>query len=121
MVIAAAEGPRIDGFAIMQFGDVRAHLVLLAVRPEQRRRGVGRQLVAWLIASARTAGLESVHLELRAGNDAARRFYRALGFAETLLVPGYYGGKEAALRMLRLLRTSGVPAFVWQPPRWPAS
>jgi ribosomal-protein-alanine N-acetyltransferase len=100
----------------MEFGDDRAHLVLLAVQPRHRRNGVGRQLVEWLLESARTAGIESVHLELRASNEAARRFYRALGFAETVLMPRYYGGREAAMRMIRLLRAPGPLPLAWRPP-----
>ena len=111
----------INGFAIMEFGDERAHLVLLAVRPSHRRSGVGRRLVEWLLESARTSGIASIHLELRACNDAARRFYRAMGFYETVLVPGYYrsgeGRKEGALRMLRVLRVPGPLPAAWQPPR----
>ena len=65
--------------------------------------------------------MASIHLELRAGNDAARRFYRAMGFYETVLVPGYYRGgegrKEGALRMLRVLRVPGAVAYTWRPPR----
>lgn len=116
VTLVACERDRIIGFAIMEFGDDRAHLVLLAVRPGQRRRGVGRALLEWLLDSARTAGIASVHLELRASNEAARAFYRALGFTETLLVPGYYRGREAALRMLRLLRAPGAAPFTWRPP-----
>lgn len=116
VVLVACEHALVTGFAIMEFGDERAHLVLLAVRPAHRRRGVGRGLLEWLLESARTAGVASVHLELRAGNEAARGFYRALGFAETLLVPGYYCGREAALRMLRVLRAPGPAPFTWRPP-----
>ena len=32
------------GFAIMELGDERAHLVLLAVRPSHRRLGIGQRL-----------------------------------------------------------------------------
>ncbi len=71
----ARERPALAGFAIMDFGDERAHLVLLAVQPTQRRCGIGRRLVEWLMESALTAGMASVHLELRADNEAARRFY----------------------------------------------
>jgi ribosomal-protein-alanine N-acetyltransferase len=116
VVLVACERELVVGFAIMEFGEERAHLVLLAVRPAHRRRGIGRGLMEWLIESARTAGMASVHLELRAGNEAARGFYRALGFSETLLVPGYYRGREAALRMLRLLRAPGPAPFTWRPP-----
>jgi len=111
----AIERGRIAGFALMEFGEERAHLALLAVRPAERRRGVGRLLVEWLVASARVAGIASLHLELRAGNVAARGFYRALGFDETIVVPGYYRGREAALRMIRVLRAAGPVPYTWRP------
>lgn len=120
---AAAHGPSrgaITGFAIMELGDERAHLVLLAVRPSHRRLGIGQRLLEWLLESARVAGMASIHLELRSANDAARRFYRAMGFYETVLVPGYYRGegrKEGALRMLRVLRAPGPVPYTWRPPR----
>ena len=126
LAAVACEGAKhakgtITGFAIMDFGDERAHLVLLAVRPSHRRMGVGQRLFEWLLESARTAGMASIHLELRAGNDAARRFYRSMGFYETVLVPGYYRGgegrKEGALRMLRVLRAPGPVPYTWRPPR----
>lgn len=110
----------ISGFAIMEIGEERAHLVLLAVRPSHRRLGIGQRLLDWLLESARVAGMASVHLELRAGNEAARRFYRAMNFHETVLVPGYYRGearKEGALRMLRVLRAPGPVPYTWRPPR----
>ena len=117
---AGARGA-LTGFAIMELGDERAHLVLLAVRPSHRRLGIGQHLLEWLLESARIAGMASIHLELRAGNDAARRFYRAMGFYETVLVPGYYrsgeGRKEGALRMLRVLRVPGPVPYTWRPPR----
>jgi ribosomal-protein-alanine N-acetyltransferase len=112
----AGEKPGIAGFAIMDFGDERAHLVLLAVQPVLRRRGVGRRLVDWLMESAVAAGMASVHLELRADNEAARRFYRALGFSETVLMPRYYNGREAAMRMVRVLRAPGPLPLGWRPP-----
>lgn len=112
----ARERPPLAGFAIMDFGDERAHLVLLAVQPTQRRHGIGRRLVEWLMESALTAGMASVHLELRADNAAARRFYRALGFSETVLMPRYYDGREAAMRMIRVLRAPGPLPLSWRPP-----
>jgi ribosomal protein S18 acetylase RimI-like enzyme len=54
--------------------------------------------------------MASVHLELRAGNRSAIDFYRALGFSQTLLVSGYYQGRENALRMIRVLRPPQMPA-----------
>jgi len=35
---------------------------------------------------------------------------------ETLRVPRYYRGREAAVRMIRLLRNPTQPLPAWQPP-----
>jgi ribosomal protein S18 acetylase RimI-like enzyme len=104
LVLTARDAERLAGFAIMQFGEERAHLSLLAVRPDYRRQGVARRLLEWLTASALTAGIASIHLELRETNPGARRFYLNLGFAETVRIPGYYRGRETAVRMLREIR-----------------
>ena len=103
--LVARDGQHVVGFAIMQFGDERAHLVLLAVRPTHQRTGIARRLLHWLFESAVVAGMASVHVELRVTNEAAFAFYRAMGFAPTLQVEGYYRGRESAVRMLRMLRS----------------
>ena len=73
-------------------------------------------MLAWLLESATVAGISSLHVELRAGNTAARRLYRSVGFVETLRLPGYYRGRESALRMIRMLRAPGGATVSWQPP-----
>lgn len=104
VAVVAGDGPRIEGFALMHFGDDEAHLVLLCVRPARQRRGVGRRLAGWLLESARVAGIAAIGLELRADNAAAWAFYRRLGYTETRLVPAYYEGRFAARRMVLQLR-----------------
>ncbi len=102
-VVVARRDRRIGGFAIMHFGDEIAHLNLLAVAPEYRRRGLGRQLIDWLTATAVEAGVFRINLELRTQNDTACAFYESLGFARGNVIQGYYQGREAALRMSRCL------------------
>ena len=102
-LVACDDHTGLAGFAIMKFGDERAHLVLLAVRPAHRRHGVGRRMIEWLVASALTAGIAVLSLELRAGNGVAREFYRAMGFSETISIADYYRGGEPAIRMVRAL------------------
>ena len=104
VTLVARSGESLAGFGIMKFGDERAHLVLLAVQPQYQRRGIARRLIQWLVESAAIAGVASIHVELRAQNTVAYAFYRAIGFAETLRLPGYYSGRETAIRMLRMLR-----------------
>lgn len=115
LTLVACDRLGLAGFASMQFGDERAHLLLLAVRPRNQRQGVARRLMQWLLASAQVAGMAELSLELRAGNQAARDFYRAMDFCDGSLVSGYYQNRESALRMVRVLRHRGAIAE-WQPP-----
>lgn len=101
MALVASDGAGVQGYAVMQFGERGAHLVLLAVRPARQRQGIGARLIDWLHRSAEVAGLGAIELEVRADNRPAQAFYRRLGFVETRLLPRYYDGRIAARRMRR--------------------
>jgi len=101
VVLTAKESEEMIGFAIMQFGEDRAHLNLFAVVPAARRHGVGRRMLTWLHESAKTAGTFRIDLELRAENIVARRFYLGLGYAECGYTRNYYSGQEDAVHMTR--------------------
>ena len=94
-VVVAECGADLAGFGIMKYLDDDAHLLLFAVRPEYRRRGVGSGLVTWLESTATTAGIELIFLETRATNTAAREFYAARGYRELATLPRYYGSEDA--------------------------
>ena len=102
-VVVARREQHIAAFAIMHFGDEVAHLNLLAVAPEHRRQGLGRQIMRWLTETAIEAGVFRINLELLTRIEPARIFYERLGFDELGVVQGYYQGREAALRMSRRL------------------
>ena len=103
IAIIARTGKKMSGFGLMYFGDESAHLNLLAVEPAYRRRRIGYDMVRWLEESCSVAGILSVSLEVRANNVAAIRFYQTLGYAKGELIPQYYCGQEAALRMTHRL------------------
>ena len=94
-VVVAECGADLAGFGIMKYLDDDAHLLLFAVKPEYRRRGVGSGLVTWLESTATTAGIELIFLETRATNTAAREFYAARGYRELATLPRYYGSEDA--------------------------
>ncbi len=110
--------PRIAGFAIMSFGEERAHLALLAVRPSHQRRGLARRMLDVARRVRAHGGRDQrLHVELRATNAAAFALYRAARASRRpLRVPGYYRGREAAIRMMRVLRVPYAPLPAWQPP-----
>jgi|SRR5581483_810344 len=100
------QGGSLLAFGIMRYDEQTAHLLLLAVHPARRRRGMAAALVGWLEAVARTAGIERIRVETRAGSDAARAFYRSRGYAETERIAGYYRGVEDAMRLEKNLHAA---------------
>jgi ribosomal-protein-alanine N-acetyltransferase len=116
MVLVAEVEGHVIGFSILNVGDTRAHLSLLAVNRSHQRCGIASHMLKWLEESALVAGIETIDLELRAINIAAQDFYRALGFREAGYTPRYYGGVETALRMSRDIRRR-IPDPVTSPLR----
>ena len=79
------------------------HITLVAVAPEQRRRGLGRQVLEELLAVARHQGAQHATLEVATTNGAAVALYRSLGFRDAGLRRGYYrNGDDALIQWLRL-------------------
>ncbi|MGI9206155.1 MAG: ribosomal protein S18-alanine N-acetyltransferase [Woeseiaceae bacterium] len=103
MVLVASTEGELQGFAIMKFGDLEAHLFLLAVDPKSRRNGIGTRLVHWLERSCETAGVENIRLEVRASNSQAQKFYEKLDYKRTGRIAAYYDGRETAVVMSRSL------------------
>jgi ribosomal-protein-alanine N-acetyltransferase len=102
-VAVAVDGATLLGFGIMQYADEEAHLLLLAVDPRHRRKGVGTVLLGWLEAVAREAGIRRVLLECRRDNEGARNFYGSLGFHERRIVRRMYSGVEDGIRLEKWL------------------
>jgi [ribosomal protein S18]-alanine N-acetyltransferase len=103
-VLVARTDDHVAGFAIMRYGDEVARLELFGVAHLYRRMGIGRRLHAWLEKCALVAGIAEIRLEVRAANRGAQTFYERLGYRKLAYLPGYYQGREAAIRMERLLR-----------------
>lgn len=66
------------------------HIILVAVHPEWRRRGIARRMLEHAMAQARDAACHKATLEVRASNIAAQRLYFRLGFAPVGTRPRYY-------------------------------
>lgn len=97
------EDGAIQGFGIMSYGEVKAHLALLGVEPARRQRGLGAALLGWLEKCALTAGLERIQLEARADNPRAIDFYEDRGYRPIGSVAGYYCGTVDAVRLEKRL------------------
>jgi [ribosomal protein S18]-alanine N-acetyltransferase len=98
-VAVSLERGAVTAFGIMRYGEQRAHLVLLGVAPQHRKRGLGALMLTWLEKCAVAAGLERVQLEARADNPDAIGFYVDQGYSQAGTVPGYYRGAIDAVRL----------------------
>lgn len=96
--VAEVEG-RLAAFGIQWFVVGEAQLANIAVHPDVRGRGLGKQMMLHLLADARSAGMEKMTLEVRTGNTAAIDLYLALGFVETCRRPHFYEDKDEAILM----------------------
>lgn len=67
------------GFVLTRHVLDEEELLLIAVSPDVRRRGVGTALIEQLFIDARTRGTARVFLEMRRGNPAIH-LYRKFGF-----------------------------------------
>jgi len=88
---------RIAGYSLAWLGANSGHLGNVAVAPDQRRRGVGLDLLDDLLARARELDVRSLGLEVRVSNGAAQDLYRTRGFRVAGLRHQYYrdNGEDA--------------------------
>ncbi len=91
--------PEALGFAGLWLMVDEAHVVTVAVRPEERGRGYGRLLVHTLLAIAADAAMNEATLEVRVSNAPARALYREYGFHDVGLRKKYYAddGEDAVI------------------------
>lgn len=100
----AETGSDILGYLVLWFVTDEGELADLAVDPEYRGRGIGGFLVGRAVERARTRGVRSLFLEVRASNERALSLYRSRGFNVISVRKGYYTKpREDALVMLKSL------------------
>ena len=84
------------GFALVRSVLDECELLLLAVDPAWRGRGVGEALLRDSLRTARRRGITSMNLEVRASNNAVY-LYEKTGFEYVHRRPGYYRGNDGQL------------------------
>lgn len=105
--VMLVSGP--SGFALGRLAADEAEVLTIAVAPGARRRGLGRRLLAGLVAEVAAGGAATVFLEVAADNGPARALYRAAGFVEAGRRPGYYRLPDGTRGDALLLRRAALP------------
>ena len=99
--LAAVGAISVKGLSLAPYAGKKAPR--LVESPAGMLNAIGRRLVEAVLDGGRTTGARVVYLEVRAGNVAARRLYRRLGFRDLGVRRAYYGpGQDAIVMELRL-------------------
>jgi [ribosomal protein S18]-alanine N-acetyltransferase len=97
------------GFILLRAMAGEAEVLTLAVARAQRRRGIGRDLLAAGMTAAQSAGAQAVFLEVAADNDAAIALYEEAGFSRVGRRRAYYSRAGGAMDALVLRRDLNSP------------
>ncbi len=94
------------GFVLSRHAADEEELLLIAVLPHHRTRGLGQALIDHLFDTASGRGAAKVFLEMRRGNPAIS-LYRKVGFEPIGERPNYYrmvdGSRVDAITFVRIL------------------
>jgi len=99
---ASDNSERLLGFLIARFITPECELENIVVSPAARRRGVGKQLLKSLLLAAHETNIESVFLEVRESNSAARAFYEQAEFKFDGRRKSYYSNPSEDAILYRL-------------------
>jgi ribosomal-protein-alanine N-acetyltransferase len=112
----AEENGRMAGFAIVEWsvrkGECRAYVQTIEVAPEDRRRGVGEELLNWIECSASGAGASSIWLHVEAENAGAVRLYEAQGYRCQGRKENFYPLGQAALIYMKEIDTKNANSIL---------
>jgi ribosomal-protein-alanine N-acetyltransferase len=93
------------GFALLRVANDQAHIVSFAVHPEARGQGIGKALLAALLAEAARRKAKTVVLRVNERNEAAVRLYERNGFSRVARHAAHYsnpdGVRSDAIEMRR--------------------
>lgn len=105
MCFSAVEDGRVVAYVLGRLIAPEGEIYRVAVAPSHRKRGIGYRLLDYAIKTSRGAGLETLFLEVRSQNTAARKLYSAHGFREIGIRRGYYKNPpDDAVLMLKASR-----------------
>jgi ribosomal protein S18 acetylase RimI-like enzyme len=82
LFLVLEEDARVAGTAMIGFDGHRGWVYYLAVLPDLRGRGFGRELMLRAEQLLTERGCPKLNLQVRRGNESVLDFYRAIGYLE---------------------------------------
>jgi len=100
--LVAEVGGRVRGYVVAWFVLDEGEIGNLAVASDARRQGLGARLLDGAIAEVRKSDVDTLYLEVRDSNSAARALYASRGFVEVGRRREYYRRPKEDALVLRL-------------------
>ena len=88
--LAAEKGRKLLGYLFVYFAAGEAEIARVAVIEEAQRQGVARQMMKELERICKSRKIGKLMLDVREGNETAKKFYEAAGFAFDGKRQGFY-------------------------------
>ena len=102
--------PHIYGYVGLLMVPYESDILNITVRNENRRAGIGTELLTEIMARCPEHGVSVIHLEVRESGVPARNLYRKMGFREDGIRKCYYTDPvEDAVLMTLLLPNHEKP------------
>lgn len=101
--IVAEEGDEIAGYCGLWMVAGEGQINNVAVREDFRKKGVGCEMLTYLLKLGRERNQDAFTLEVRASNEAAIRLYEKLGFHSAGIRRGFYEKPKEDANIMWLL------------------
>ena len=90
VIFAAKTEEKIAGYLIIYYVLDEGEIARIATAPSMRRQGAAGQMFQELVAFCEEQQITRIMLEVRGGNEAARRFYEKCGFVRFYKIPNFF-------------------------------
>ena len=108
-LMASRDGHDVGFLTLVRHSPYAAEILVMAVRPECHRRGIGRQLLEQAEGVLATDGVEFLQVKtlapskLDVGYEWTRGFYLAYGFRPLQEFPDLWDAENPALQMIKVV------------------
>lgn len=102
----AEQAESIVGYAVLMMAPGESHVLNVCVKPDQQRKGIGRELLRLMMQESEKSGVDMALLEVRRSNYSAIELYQSEGFHELGVRKNYYpshSGREDAIIFAKYL------------------
>jgi ribosomal protein S18 acetylase RimI-like enzyme len=87
LFLVGLEDGRVVATVMAGYEGHRGWVNYLGVAPDRRRRGYGRLMMDAVTGRLVEIGCPKINLQVREGNEAALRFYEAIGYRRDAVIP----------------------------------